>query len=99
MNIRMGNMERLTLAEMREFVFSNQRVELKALEPAAVYGFAERVLKQQRYGRLGKGQRGIVRGFLIWVTGLSRAQITRLIQRWMETSIVPLWGQLSVVTR
>jgi hypothetical protein len=34
---------------------------------------------------MSKGQRGIVRRFLAKITALSRAQLTRLIQRWMNT--------------
>jgi len=34
---------------------------------------------------LKKGQKGIVRRFLVKITGLSRAQITRLIQRFLTT--------------
>ena len=52
---------------------------------AAVYGLIERVLKAHQYRRLKKGQKGIVRSFLAKVTALSRAQVTRLIQRWIET--------------
>jgi hypothetical protein len=85
MHIRMSNLERLTLAEMAEFVASNQGVDWQATEQHAAYGFIERVLKHQRYSRLRKSQRGVVRAFLLRVTGLSRAQLTRLIQRWMET--------------
>lgn len=43
----------------------------------------ERVLKNQRYSKLGKGERGIVRGFLLRVSGLSRAQTARLIGQWI----------------
>jgi hypothetical protein len=55
------------------------------VERESVYGFIERVLKAQQYRRLSKGQKGIVRGFLAKVTAISRAQITRLIHRWMDT--------------
>jgi hypothetical protein len=85
MTIRMKNLERLSLAEMKEFVTTNRHVGWSAVEAAPVYGLMERVLKAHHYGRLSKGQKGIVRRFLAKVTGLSRAQVTRLIQRWMET--------------
>ncbi|MGA3242285.1 MAG: integrase [Bryobacteraceae bacterium] len=85
MTIRMGNLERLTLAEMEEFVTTSRQVTWSAVEPGSVYKLIERVLKAQQYRRLSKGQRGIVRRFLNKVTALSRAQLTRLIQRWMET--------------
>ena len=85
MTIRMKNLERLSLAEMKEFVTTNRHVGWSAVEGAAVYGLIERVLQAHHYRRLSKGQKGIVRRFLAKVTGLSRAQVTRLIQRWIET--------------
>jgi hypothetical protein len=85
MQIRMSNLERLTLDEMTEFVASNQGVDWQATDQQAVYGVIERVLKNQGYSRLRKSQRGVVRAFLLRVTGLSRAQLTRLIHRWLDT--------------
>lgn len=85
MTIRMNNLERLTLSEMEEFVASNRHVTWTVLEGESVYLFIERVLKAQQYRRLSKGQKGTVRKFLAKVTDLSRAQMTRLIQRWMST--------------
>jgi hypothetical protein len=85
MTIRMKNLERLTLVEMKEFVAANRQVACSAEERESAYGLIERVLKGQQYRRLSKGQKGIVRRFLGKVTGISRAQLTRLIQRWVET--------------
>src|SRR5215470_5056313 len=85
MTIRMRNLERLTLAETKEFVTTNRHVNWSVPERAGVYELIERVLKAQQYRRLSKGQKGIVRTFLSKVTAISRAQMTRLIQRWMET--------------
>ena len=81
----MQNLERLTLAEMEEFIQGNRRARFAAPERKAIYGFMEGVLKAQAYRRLSRGQKGIVRGFLNKVTGLSRAQVTRLIGGWMRT--------------
>jgi len=85
MTIRMENLERLTLAEMEEFVDNNRHVDCAAVGPEAGYTFIERVLKAQRYRRLSKGQKGVVRRFLTKITGFSRAQLTRWIHRWMDT--------------
>src|SRR5579872_840612 len=85
MTIRMRNLERLTLAEMKGFVTTNRHVNWSVAERAGVYELIERVLKAQHYRRLSKGQKGIVKTFLSKVTAVSRAQLTRLIQRWMET--------------
>jgi hypothetical protein len=81
----MENLERLTLAEMRDFVEGNRGVQFRLEGGTAVYDFVERVLKAQLYRRLSKGPRGVIRRFLAKVTGLSRAQLTRLIRRWRRT--------------
>jgi hypothetical protein len=49
------------------------------------YGFVEATLQSQQYRKLSKGQKGIVRRFLAKVTGLSRAQMTRLLGCWTLT--------------
>lgn len=85
MTIRMSNLERLTLAEMEEFVATNRHVTWSAVEPDGVYRLIERVLKAQQYRKRSKGQKGIVRRFLAKITALSRAQLGRLIGRWMDT--------------
>ena len=84
MTITMQNAERLTLAEMQEFVEGSRAVDFAAPEPETVYGFIQRVLVAQQYRRLSKGQKGTVRRFLTKMTGLSRAQITRLIGQWVR---------------
>jgi hypothetical protein len=88
MTFTMQNLESLNLAEMIEFVEGNRGVRFAVGEKDAVYGFIESVLKAQRYRRLSKGQRGIVRRFLAKVTGRSRAQLSRLIRRWRKTKPV-----------
>lgn len=52
--------------------------------------FLEGVLRYQRYSQLGKGDRGVIRAYLIKLTGMSRAQVTRLIARWSRTRQVRL---------
>jgi hypothetical protein len=84
MTIRMKNLERLSLAEMKEFVTTHRHVGWSVSEREPVYGLIERVLKAQQYRGLSKGQKGIVRSFLAKITALSRAQITRLIRLWIE---------------
>jgi hypothetical protein len=70
---------------MKEFVKTSRHVTWSAVDGKSVYGLLERVLKAQQYRRLSKGQKGIVRSFLAKVTTLSQSQLTRLIQRWMDT--------------
>jgi hypothetical protein len=85
MTIHMQNIERLTLAEMQEFVKGSGRIGLSVERGAAAYGLIQRVLAGQQYPRLGKAAKGMVRRFLAKVTGLSRAQLSRLIRRWDQS--------------
>jgi len=78
----MENWERLRLDEMEAFVENNRKVRFKAKTQEEAYRIIEAVLKEQVYRRLHKGQKGIVRKYLAKITGLSRSQMTRLIQRW-----------------
>ena len=87
MTISMKNLERLSLAEMEEFLSGNQRVEFK-LTSQQSYALIERVLQEQKYRRLTKVGRGTVSRYLRKVTALSRPQINRLIRRWKQTSKV-----------
>ena len=84
MKITMQSIRGLTLDDLKDFLEGSRTVEFKA-DGQPVYELMETVLKAQSYRRLKKGQKGIVRRFLVKVTGLSRAQTTRLIARWMET--------------
>jgi hypothetical protein len=84
MTIRMDNLEELTLAEMEVMVENNRHLGCEAMPINAAYPLIERVLKRQQYRELSKGQRGVVLRFLAKVTGRSRAQMTRLVRRWMD---------------
>jgi len=77
--------DRLSIEQMREFLQGSSQIEFQLEGKAAVYEFLERVLQHQHYSDLGKAGRGVVRAYLIKLTGLSRAQTTRLIARWNET--------------
>lgn len=82
MTITMQNAERLTLTEMQEFVAGSRALQWTARGREAIYEFLRRVLAARQYQRLRKAEKGVVRLFLGKVTGLSRAQLTRLIGQW-----------------
>ena len=82
MTITMQNAERLTLAEMQEFLAGSRAVQWTACGREAIYEFLRRVLEAQQYGQRSKAEKGVVRLFLGKLTGRSRAQLTRLIGQW-----------------
>ena len=68
-----------TLQHVREFLEGNQGVDLVVATRAAAYGFIEQTLGRFDYVHQGKAEKGLLRCFLAKVTGLSRAQLTRLL--------------------
>src|ERR1700720_1884270 len=79
MIISMKNLERLSIAEMEEFLRGSRKLALAADCQERVYLFLEGLLASQQYRKLKKRERGIVRRFGAKITGLSRGQVTRLI--------------------
>ena len=59
-----------------------------ATEPR--YAFIQSTLKQFHYRAITKRQKGVVIRFLLQVTGYSRQQLTRLINRYLKTGVVQL---------
>ena len=77
--------EKLSLAQIRAFLEATGEVEFKARGQEELYAWVGAVLKGQEYRQLSKGNKGLVRQYIVKMTGLSRAQTTRLIGQWMET--------------
>lgn len=84
----MQNAQRLTLAEMERFVAASGSLNFRAAGRQEIYGFVERVLRAQPYGRLSKKDKGVVRRYLAKVSGRSQPQITRLIRRYRQSGAV-----------
>ena len=78
-NIRMVRAEELSLEAMSQFVAASEQVRFEAADRRQLYNWVEQVLVGRQYGQLGKPARGLVRRYMEKMTGLSRAQVTRLI--------------------
>jgi hypothetical protein len=76
--------ERLSLEQIRAFLRASDAVGFEGRNQAGVYGRVNQVLRQRRYAELKRGGRGLVRRYLEKMTGLSRAQITRLITQYFR---------------
>lgn len=84
MQFTMKNLDQLSLEEMQDLLMSNRKVGWETEGNETKYALITAVLKAQRYSKLGRRGKGIVRRFLQKVTATSRAQLTRLIAQWME---------------
>jgi len=74
--------EKLGLEQIQAFLRSSQGIHFAGEKPEQVYRWMERVLCHHRYHQQGRRARGLVRHYLEKMTGLSRAQVTRLIGRY-----------------
>ena len=74
-----------TLDQVRAFVEGSEAVDFAGAERESVYEFVRRALVRLDYERFGKSDKGLVRRYMAKVTGLSRAQLTRLIGQHRET--------------
>ena len=80
------DVERLhSLDPVRAFLDSNEPVDFKPRSWAEAYAFVQRTLARFGYARLGKADKGALRRFLGKTTGLSRAQLTRLVRQYLDT--------------
>jgi len=74
----------LSLQQIREFLQASDEIHFKGKGRAAIYAWVARTLRQQRYSRQDRAAKGLLRRYLAKVTGLSRAQITRLIHQYRQ---------------
>jgi hypothetical protein len=83
MQFRMKNLDQLSLVEMEQLLSGSRKVTFRIESREEKYKLIAAVLKAQRYAQLDKLSKGVVRRFLATVTATSRAQLSRLIARWM----------------
>jgi len=62
---------------------SCQTVRFAGCSRAEVYAWTEKTLVRHHYAALNRREKGLVRSYLGQMTGLSRAQVTRLIERYI----------------
>lgn len=84
----MRNGEELSLEQIRAFLAGSEEVEFEAANRKEVYDWVTGNLSGQEYWKLGRGERGLLRRYIAKMTGLSRAQVTRLVGRYREAGVI-----------
>ncbi len=84
----MHEAEKLSLEAIGRFVEASEEIRFESADRSQVYGWIERLLVGQEYVAQGKAARGLVRRYIEKMTGLSRAQVTRLIGRYTAKGLV-----------
>jgi transposase InsO family protein len=84
----MDDLKWLSLDQIRVFMAGAEPVEFTGQGRREIYEWVERMLKRHDYGRKGKADKGLLRRYVEKMTGLSRAQVTRLISAYLDTGRV-----------
>lgn len=84
----MQEANKLSLEQIRAFLESSEEIRFKGQRRAEVYAWVTRTLREQGYSQQGRAAKGLLRQYLGKMTGLSRAQITRLIGRYRQAGEV-----------
>ena len=74
-----------TLDQLRAFLEGNEAADFQLTRRDSAYAFVRRTLVRFEYHGLRKPDKGLVKRYLEKVTGLSRAQVTRLIRQHRRT--------------
>ena len=77
-----------TLAQVGEFLAGSRPLAVQPRTRAEAYAFVAEMLQRFAYPRLGKVDKGLIRRLLVQLTGLSRAQVTRLLHQHRTTGAV-----------
>jgi len=80
--------EKLSLEGIRRFVAASEEIRFESGGRRQVYAWVEGLLVGQRYAQQAKAARGLLRRYIEKMTGLSRAQVTRLIARYAASGRV-----------
>jgi transposase InsO family protein len=86
--ISMDDTEAVSLEQIRAFLAGSGEVRFAGQRRAEVYVWVERTLVRHAYAGLGRADKGVVRKYIGRMTGLSRAQATRLIAGHRKTGQV-----------
>jgi transposase InsO family protein len=79
LKISVHEAEKLSLEQIRFLVSASDGLLFESENREQMYGWVESVLIEHSYAKLGKVARGLLHRYIETMTGLSRAQVTRLI--------------------
>ena len=71
--------EKLSLEQIRAWMKASQEVRFAGHRRAEVYAWIGKTLAEQNYRQQCREAKGVLRAYVLKMTGLSRAQVTRLI--------------------
>jgi transposase InsO family protein len=85
LTIHVHEAEKLSLGQIQAFLSASETIRFKGETQAQIYHWIEQVLGRQEYHQQSRPARGLLRNYVVKMTGLSRAQVTRLIARYRKS--------------
>src|SRR6266571_1515219 len=85
LTIHVHEAEKLSLEQIEAFLNASQEIRFDGETQKQIYRWIEQVLGRQEYHQQSRQGRGLLRSYLAKMTGLSRAQVTRLIARYRKS--------------
>jgi hypothetical protein len=76
--------EKLSLVEVEAFLAASESVRFAGCDRAEIYRWVERLLRHHKYPLQKRRVKGLLRAYVEHMTGLSQAQSTRLIARYLK---------------
>ena len=90
MTVTMDDTQITTLEQIKQVLKSAQAIAFKGVRREQIYRWLESVLKRFKYFELNRKGKGLVRAYLHRLSGLSHAQLTRLLLKYLlEGAIRP----------
>ena len=77
--------EKLSLEQIRALLEASQEVRFSGHSREEIYDWVGKTLGEHDYARLGREGKGLLRSYVAKMTGQSRAQVTRLIGKYVAT--------------
>lgn len=94
MTITMNDTQITTMEQVKQILKSPQAIAFKGIRREQIYRWIESVLKRFKYFELNRKDKGLVKSYLQRLSGLSRAQTTRLVLKFLlEGAILPSRGR------
>jgi hypothetical protein len=75
----------MSLEQIRAFMAAREEIRFEGGNRKEIYNWVRQSVIEQQYHVQGKAGKGLLRRYVAKVTGLSRAQVTRLIGQYRAT--------------
>jgi hypothetical protein len=85
MVVMMNDSNLSSMSQLKNFLSESEGIEFNRKNQKEVYSWIEETLIRFQYAILSKKEKGLIRSYLMKITGYSRSQLTRNINQYCKT--------------